>query len=310
MKPHFVLLALALTGCASTVITPEGAKVSEGMYAYTLAIDAHKEATLAAKETANAAATCDAAVAAGAPAAKPTSDIGQALEALRTIGGLAVCGQRVAGNGNAAAALSVPTYTAPPTFVDRAFQAAPIALGLGNLWAGIRANDKQNETAVLLAAENTKREVGLMTAATGSNERIATGGFTALGGVAASGLTSIQNVATANTGAAAQNAAALAAALAAVASRPTNQVTVGGNYNQAAGDITIDESTTLGDRVLGDGNRLRNLVECTALGGAGAPATAGNNAGTGGATSPLTAGYNPFITGGAGAPATNNCGNG
>jgi hypothetical protein len=307
MKLKLAALALALSGCATTVTTPEGAKVSEGMYAYTLAIDAHKEATLAAKETANAAATCDAAVASGAPVTKPLSDIGQALEALRTIGGLAVCTSRVAGSSNNVATTPVPTYVAPPTMLDRVVQLAPVALGLGNLIAGDRANARQNDTAVLLAAENTKREVGLLSAAVDSNRAIATGGFTAVGGVAASGLTSIRDVANANS-------AAMAAALAAATAKPTNQVTVRGNYNQAEGDITIDESVTGRNRVNGSGNRLENAVDCTATTAAptitlGGLSAQGMPVGTTGVTNPLTAIYNPFVDIST-APVTNDCGNG
>lgn len=307
MRLKLAVLAVALSGCATKVILPGGAKVSEGLYAYTLAIDAHKEAAIAAASAANAAATCDAAVASGAPAAKPASDMGQALEALRTIGGLAVCTARVAGNGNDVAAAPVPVYVAPPTATDRFFQALPFVSSIGSLWTADRANARQNDTAVLLAAENTKREIGILSAAVNSNQAIASDGFTAVGGVAASGLTSIRDVAIVNSN-------NTAAALAALAATPTNQVTVRGNYNQAAGDITIDESTTGGDRVTGNGNRLRNIVDCVATTAApvvtlGGLSASGMPIGTTGVTNPLNAAYNPVVDISA-APVTNNCGNG
>lgn len=275
MKLKLAVLAVALSGCATTVTTPEGARMSEAVYAHTLSVTAYERSL-------NASSECY---------ARATTDLG-----------LAICGL----SGRSGQAASVPQYVAPPTFVDRVAQLAPIALGIGQLVASDRANARQTQASVDIAGIGAAREVGIIQAATGSNERIATGGFSAVSNVAGAGFVALGNAATSASYASATNSQAWAVAIANLP--PTTQLIAGGSITQSGRDT--DQSTTGGDRVDGDGNRLRNAVDCTALAGNGAPATAGNNSGTGGATSPLSAGYNPFVTGGNGAPATNNCGNG
>ena len=281
-----MVAASALTGCASSVIMPDGSKMSEAVYAHRLSVEAYEASTRKAE-------SCDYAAA----------GIG---DALGRVAALLACGQRTAGNGGA----QVPTYQAPPTAMDRVFQAAPFLLGVGNLWAGIRANDKQNETAVLLAAENTKREVGLMTAATGSNERIATGGFNAVSTVATAGFNALRDSSTANTAASAQNAAANAAALAAATAKPTTQITVGGNYTQAGRDI--DQSVTgrnrLQDSAGAEVEVIRPII-CNATGGPVSAVLGGLTASTTGITSALNPGYNPVVRI-LPARTSNNCGGG
>ena len=287
MKKLILCLAIAgLSACASTVIMPDGSKMSESVYAHRLSVDAY---------TANSrkAESCDYAAA----------GIG---DALGRVAALLACGQRTAGNNGA----QVPTYQAPPTAMDRVFQAAPLLLGVGNLWAGIRANDKQNETAVLLAAENTKREVGLMTAATGSNERIATGGFNAVSTVATTGFNALRDSATTNAITSAQNAAANAAALAAATAKPTTQIIVGGNYTQAGRDI--DQSVTgrnrLQDSEGAEVEVIRPII-CTATGAPVSAVLGGLTASTTGITSALNPGYNPVVNI-LPARTSNNCGGG
>ena len=153
----------------------------------------------------------------------------------------------------------------------------------------------QTGASVAIAQSGDARQVATMQASTGANVSIASGGFNALG-----------NSATSANYASAANVQALASTIA--NAKPTTQITAGGSITQAGRDS--DQSTTGGDRVNGDGNRLRNTVACNAQGGSGAPATAGNNSGSGGATSPLNAGYNPLVSGGDGADGSNNCGGG
>ena len=283
----------ALGGCGEMVTRPDGTKMPATVFA-------HIESVEAVKAIAAESATCDNAVASSAPP-KPLTEMGQAIEALRTIGALAVCGQRVAGKGG----VQVPQYIAPPTMLDRVVQLAPVMLGVGQLVASDRANARQTQASVDIAGIGANRELGIVQAATGSNERIATGGFNAVGNVAGVGFAALGNAATSANYASAANVQALAGTIA--NAKPTTQIIAGRDVIQAR---DVDQSATGGDRVTGDGNRLRNTVECTALGGNGAPATAGNNSGAGGATSPLTAGYNPLVSGGDGAAGSNNCGGG
>jgi len=148
----------------------------------------------------------------------------------------------------------------------------------------------QTNASVRVAESGDARQVATMQAATNSNQVIASGGFDALG-----------NAATSASTASAANVQALAGAIAALP--PTTQITAGRDVIQAR---DVDQSATGRDR---DVTRNTN---CNALGGSGAPATAGNNSGSGGAGtgSPLTAAYNPLITGGDGASGSNNCGGG
>ena len=277
MKLKLAALALALSGCATTVTTPEGAKMSEAVYAHTLSVTAYERSL-------NASSDCY---------SRATTELG-----------LAICGL----SGRSGQAASAPQYIAPPTLLDRVVQLAPLVLGVGQLVASDRANARQTDASVQMASIGANREVGIVQAATGSNAAIAGRGFDAVGNIAGAGFTALGNAATSANYAGSANSQAWAVAMANLP--PTNQVTVRGNYNQAGRDITIDESTTGGDRVFGSGNRLRNAVTCVSQGGNGAPATGGNQAATGAATTPLSTAYNPLITGGAGAPATNNCGNG
>ncbi len=281
MKTLILCLAIAgLSGCASSVIMPDGSKMSEAVYAHRLSVEAYET-------RANQATSCDAAAA----------GIG---DALGRVAALLACGQRVAGNGGA----QVPQYIAPPTFLDRVVQFAPLALGLGQIVASDRANARQTEAGVQMAAIGARRELGIVQAATGSNERIATGGFSAVGNIAGAGFSALGNAATSANYASAENSRAWAVSLANLP--PTTQIIAGRDVIQAR---DLDQSFTAGDRINGSGNRLRNNVNCTATGGNGAPATAGNNAATG-TTSPFSAGYSPLINGGDGAAGSNNCGGG
>ena len=303
------VLMCVLAGCQDYVIKPGGMKVPATVYTYELAIDAHKANAKVAAENANMAATCDDAVKAGAPETTPLTDIGQAVEALRTIGGLAVCGQRVA-KADTAIAAPLPVYVAPPSALDRTFQVLPLVLRGGEILAGMRATDQQNKTAVILAQENTKREVGLLTAATGSNERISNSGSAATTTIATTGFNALRDSSTANTAAASQNAAAFAAAMAAATAKPTTQITVGGNYTQAGRDI--DQSVTGGHRVQdseGVEVEVTRPIICTATGGEASAILGGLTASTTGATSALNPGYNPVVSV-IPARTSNNCGNG
>ena len=152
----------------------------------------------------------------------------------------------------------------------------------------------QAGASVRIAESGDARQVAVMQTATGSNAAIAGNGFSALG-----------NAATSANYASAANGQALTGMVANLP--PTTQIVAGRDVIQAR---DVDQSDTAGDRVDGDGNRVRNTVACNAQGGSGAPATAGNNSGSGGATSPLNAGYNPLVSGGDGAAGSNNCGGG
>lgn len=272
-------VALVLVGCASTVIMPDGSKMSEAVYAHRLSIEAYET-------RANQATSCDAAAA----------GIG---DALGRVAALLACGQRVAG-GNTS---QVPTYQAPPTFIDRVVQLAPVALGLGQLVASDRANARQTQASVDIAGIGAARELGIVQAATGSNERIATGGFNAVGNVAGAGFVALGNAATSANYAGTANVQALAGMVANLP--PTTQIIAGRDVIQAR---DVDQSTSR-NRITGDGNETERNVNCVAQGGNGAPATAGNSAATG-TTSPFTAGYSPLISGGDGAQGANNCGGG
>lgn len=274
MKLKLVIVALALSGCATTVTTPEGAKMSEGVYAHSLSVTAYER-------TLNASSECY---------ARATTELG-----------LAICGL----SGRSGQAASAPQYVAPPTFIDRVAQFAPLALGLGQIVASDRANTRQTDAGVQMAAIGARRELGIVQAATGSNERIATGGFAAVGNIAGAGFVALGNAATSANYAGAVNSQTWAGAISALP--PTTQIIAGADVIQAR---DVDQSFTAGDRIRGDNNRLRNNVYCVATGGNGAPATAGNSSPTGGATSPLTATYNPLISGGDGASGSNNCGGG
>ena len=271
----FIALALLmLSGCASKVIAPDGSKMSETIYAHTLSVQAYER-------TADASSSCY---------ARATTELG-----------LAICGL----SGRSGQSAQAPQYIAPPTMLDRVVQLAPLALGVGQLVASDRANARQTDASVLIAGIGAQRELGIVQAATGSNERIATGGFTAVAGIAGAGFDALGNAATSANYASAANVQALTGMVANLP--PTTQIVAGRDVIQAR---DVDQSLTAGDRVNGDGNRLRNTVACNAQGGSGAPATAGNNSGSGGATSPLNAGYNPLISGGAGAAGSNDCGGG
>ena len=275
MKTQILILALAgLSGCASTVIAPDGSKMSETIYAHTLSVHAYEK-------TADASTSCY---------ARATTELG-----------LAICGL----SGRSGQSAQVPQYIAPSTFIDRVVQLAPLALGMGQLVASDRANARQTDASVQIAGIGAQRELGIVQAATGSNERIATGGFNTVGNIAVAGFTALGNAATSANYASAENSRAWAVSLANLP--PTTQIIAGRDVIQAR---DLDQSNTAGDRVTGNGNRLRNTVACNAQGGSGAPATAGNNAATSGATSPLTAGYSPLIYGGDGAAGRNNCGGG
>ena len=273
MKKLILIGVLALSGCASRVITPDG-EMSETIYAHKLSVQAYEK-------TANASAAC--------------------YEHATTELGLAICG--LSGRGNQSA--SVPQYIAPPTMLDRVVQLAPVMLGVGQLVASDRVNARQTQASVNIAGIGARRELGIVQAATGSNERIATGGFNAVGNVAGVGFAALGNAATSANYASAANVQALAGMVAALPA--TTQIIAGRDVIQAR---DVDQSATGRNRIQGDGNETERNVNCNALGGNGAPATAGNNSGAGGATSPLNATYNPFVTGGDGAAATNNCGGG
>ena len=291
MKTLFYCLALAgLSGCASTVIAPDGSKMSETIYAHSLSVQAYQRTADASEKIADATVSCY---------ARATTELG-----------LAICG--LSGrSGQAPQSAQVPTYQAPPTFIDRVVQFAPLALGLGQIVASDRANTRQTDAGVQMAAIGARRELGIVQAATGSNERIATGGFNAVGNIAQTGFNALGNAAQTASASSAFNAQAWAGALASMP--PTTQIIAGRDVIQAR---DLDQSFTAGDRIRGDNNRLRNNVNCTATGGNGAPATAGNQSATGGNSatigppSPLTATYNPLISGGDGAQGANNCGGG
>lgn len=285
LKAAAALALFALAGCKNYVIKPDGTKVPESVYAHELSVGAYKENVKRTDE-------CD------RTAATSLSDLGR-------VASLQACTIRALGGSGQA---QVPTYQAPPTVLDRVFQSAPIILGVGQLVGADRANQRQNDASVLIAGINANRELGIVQAATGSNAAIAGTGYNALGGVATAGFNALGESSAAASAANAQNSTSWAAAMAALPA--TTQIIAGGNITQAGRDS--DQSTTGGDRVEGDGNRLRNTVECNAQGGNGAPATAGNNSGTtgSGTSSPLTAAYNPLVSGGDGASAANNCGGG
>ena len=271
MKTLILILALAgLSGCASTVIAPDGSKMSETIYAHSLSVKAYEQA-------ASASTTC--------------------YERATTELGLAICG--LSGRGGQSA--QVPTYQAPPTFIDRVVQLAPLALGVGQLVASDRANARQTDASVQMAGINASRELGIVQAATGSNEHIATGGFNAVGNVAGAGITALGNAATSANYANAANVQALAGMVANLP--PTTQINAGRDVIQAR---DVDQSVTGRDRDV-----IRN-TSCTAQGGSGAPGTAGNQSATGGAAtgSPFAATYNPVVTGGDGAAGSNDCGGG
>lgn len=175
---------------------------------------------------------------------------------------------------------------------------------LGNIRQSDNARDvalAQTDASVRIAESGDARQVETLRAATGSNAAIAG----TLGAVASVGLTQLGSAAQSANNTSASNVSALTGMVAALPA--TTQITAGRDVIQAR---DVDQSATGGDRVSGDGNRLRNSVDCVAMGGTGAPAGGGSVAATGGATSPISATYNPLISGGDGASGANNCGGG
>jgi hypothetical protein len=228
-----------------------------------------------------------------------------AVNAMAKVAGITGCA-----SGASMQQAQIPQYVPPKSGLEVVtdFGKTVVQYGVPGAVAVMQSRDNKDiaigaqNAGVRIAQSSDAREVGVMQATMRSSERIATAGFDATAAAATAASEAAQAAALAQ----AQAAQAQADALAALP--PTTQTIAGGNITQAGGDV--DQSATGGDRVTGDGNRLRNTVDCTAIGGSGAPATAGNNSATGGATSPLTAGYNPLITGGDGASGANNCGGG
>ena len=238
--------------------------MSETVYAHTLSVRAYER-------TADASTSCY---------ARATTELG-----------LAICG--LSGRGNQSA--QTPQYQAPPTFIDRVVQFAPLALGLGQLVASDRANTRQTDASVQMAAIGARRELGIVQAATGSNERIATGGFNAVSNIATQGYTALGSAANAASNASAANSQAWAFAIAALP--PTSQVIAGGSITQAGRDI--DQSVTGRNRLQDSGGAEVEVIRpiiCTATGGPASAVLGGLTASTTGITSALNPGYNPVKT--------------
>lgn len=284
MKYLLICLALAgLSACVSkiTVIDERGVQttLSESLYA-------HKLSTEAFEKTANASASC--------------------YERATTELGLAICGLSARG-GQAAQA---PQWIPPKTWDERVVAFGPFALGAGQIYAQVDTTRQQTKASVLIAGINANRELGIVNAATGSNERIATLGFTAISNVASDGFSALRDSSVAASNAGAQNSTAWAEALAALP--PTTQIIAGRDVIQAR---DVDQSVTAGDRVNGDGNRLRNTVDCIAGGGDANANAGGLSAATApiatspSVVSPLNVTYNPLVSATT-APVSNDCGNG
>ena len=225
----------------------------------------------------------------------------QAVAACAQSNRVASCMLGVAVAFGGSGADSVPVVQSDLSAVLNSSLLGTVAGVVGQVKQSNNARDvaiSQTAASVAIAQSGDARQVATMQAATGANAAIATGGFGAVAGIAGAGFDALGNAAQSANSASAANVQALTTMVAALP--PTIQA--GGNVTQAGGNV--DQSQTGRDRDV-----TRN-TDCTALGGSGAPATAGNNSGTGGASSPLTAGYNPLITGGDGASGSNNCGGG
>ena len=195
---------------------------------------------------------------------------------------------------------SVPVVQSDLSAVLNSSLLGTVAGVLGQVKQSNNARDvaiAQTGASVAIAQSGDARQVATMQSATGANAAIATGGFGAVAGIAGAGFDALGSAAQSASNAGAANVAAITTMVAALP--PTIQA--GGNVTQAGGNV--DQSATGRDR------DVTRITDCVAQGGSGAPATAGNNSGTGGASSPLTAGYNPLIAGGDGASGGNNCGN-
>jgi hypothetical protein len=264
-------LPLALSACGATVIVKDGAtgvttEMPASVYAHKLSTDAYAKAEAADAECQRKAST-------------------ELWAAICKLGGKQ--GQ------------PVPQYAAPPTFVDRVIQFTPLVTGLGGLVVQDRQNARVTDSQVALATITAGRELGMLQAATGSNQAIATGGFAALSATAEAAIDAQTLQTQAVMQAQAQQTQAFVGVVGSLP--PTTQIIAGRDVIQAR---DVDQSQTGRDRDV-----VRN-ANCVASGGSGAPATAGNTSTSGGATSPITAGYNPFVTAGDGAAASNNCGGG
>lgn len=161
----------------------------------------------------------------------------------------------------------------------------------------------QTDAQVRMAESADARQVGIVQAATGSNATIAGAGFSAIGGVATAGIGALAQVADGANSANVANSQAWAGALAALP--PTTQTIAGGNVTQSGRDT--DQSTTGRNRTTGDGNEVERQVQCSALGGLGGNAAGTTSASSAGTTNPVSTAYNA-LSGGSGAPASNNCG--
>lgn len=306
---HLIFLAalfaacLPLTACAAkvTITQPDGSvvKMSEALYGHVLS-------TKAFTERASAEGNCYAAAGNISKAQPSTNELNGPLM-------LSICQQ---GGGQQQA--QVPTYQAPPSFLDRVVQLAPIAIGVGQVIAADRASERQSvlqrdlaqisatERAATLSTFAGVSQAGYsaLTSTAGAGYQslstTAVAGFQANAATSVAGFSALEQLGSNAVDAQAQATGAWAATIAALP--PTYQlgdgsmiVTGDGNTSQT-GDGQIDQSTVGRDR---DVTRT-----CTSS----ATATA---SGTSGATATGTTG--PNATGGAlgfypQAPATNDCG--
>jgi hypothetical protein len=161
----------------------------------------------------------------------------------------------------------------------------------------------QTSASVAIAQSGDVRQVQTMQAATGASAAIATGGFSAVAGIAGAGFGALGNAAESANASGAANVQALTTMVAAMP--PTIQA--GGSVTQAGG--AVDQSTNGANRVTGNGNETARNILCTATGGNASANIGGFTASTVGATSALNPGYNPMVSI-IPAPTSNNCGGG
>jgi hypothetical protein len=285
----------ALMACAAAKISTPMGEMSESAYVHLETVKTVATQNTAQKSCFDAVGT----IGGASLQAAITDPAIAAVNAMAKVAGITGCA-----SGASMQQAQIPQYVPPKSGWEIAADVGKTAIQYVVPGAvAIRQSSDNKEVAlgaqnagVAIAQSSDAREVGVMQATTRSSERIATAGFDATAAAARAASEAAQSAALAQ----AQAAQAQADAIAALP--PTTQTIAGGNITQAGGDV--DQSATGRDRDV-----VRN-TNCNALGGSGAPATAGNNSATGGATSPFTAGYSPFVTGGDGASGANNCGGG
>ncbi len=303
----FLILPLAACAARITITQPDGSvvKMTEALYAHQLSTQAFTQRSTA--ETA-----CFAAAGALAQHQPSSNDLSGPLM-------LATCMQ-----GGAGQQVQAPQYVAPPSFLDRVVQLAPIAIGVGQVIAADRASQRQSvlqRDLAQIAATERAQTLGAFAGVSQSGYNALTStagaGYSALSSTAAAGY--VANAATATAGfsalqaqgteaiqAAAQATGAWAATVASLP--PSYQlgdgsmiVTGDGNTSQTGAGL-IDQSSTGRDRDVSRECTMSLIATVTGSAEGSATGGSGTTGPGGGYVAPIGFAAYPSPTG------TNDCG--